>query len=365
MEGTNFLGFDMNATNPNSSTALGFVIKVLIVIVVLVLIYFLQRKIKQKRMSPEWLEAQKNKETNIKNVANLAKNANLTSTEKALLWDMCHRFKAKNIEFLVKDEDEMNKLLKQEYDVLAAKNNQNEIANFFSLYFKLEKVRFSSTSISTTSSLAEGQEFTYKDADGYEWQLKLISNSSNGLYIEIPKMLASSDKKPAPLAKFILNFTLKGSSSYSLLTRVIRYDQDKQGNSILVASSTNTLKPIQRRMSKRMKADSLCKFSAVKKLEEKKGATDFEILEKKYEGELQDVSSSGCRISCGLPIKQGQSLYIEFEITKGEPLSAIGTIVMTKKSLDGKAFILHIKFVEIDIAVRNKIYAYAYGYLNE
>ena len=58
-------------------------------------------------------------------------------------------------------------------------------------------------------------------------------------------------------------------------------------------------------------------------------------------------------------------MYIEFEITKGEPLSAIGTIVMTKKSLDGKTFILHIKFVEIDIAVRNKIYAYAYGYLNE
>ena len=349
----------------NNPETTNFIILLLSVIAVLIGIYFLLKKIRATKNSKEWIESHKTMPTTMKNVKALAKKANLTSDEKDLLASICREFKPRNIEFLVKEEDEMEGLLKSAYDSLVSKNSSDEtIANFFNLKFKLESIRAFSMFLTTTTSLTEGQEFVYRDADGTKWTLVLSKNSPQGMTLDIPKSLAKSDKRPEPLTKIMLTFSTKGDISYTLLTRIIRYDEYKEGNFRVTVSSSNSLKPIQRRLTKRLSTNISCQFSAARKSNKKKHSktAGFEILPNKYDGMLQDISASGCRISCKMPIMQGQYLELAFTLGTSQPRSCIGLIVMTKKAQNGKEFVLHVKFINLALSAKNDIYAYIYGY---
>ena len=345
----------------NNPFILKFLGIVFVVLAILFLIHLLLQKIRTLHSSAAWIEAQKNKETTFQNVKAVAKTASLTNEERNLLWDMCSKYKAKNIEYLVRDGDAIKDLLLKEYNDIGGEEESVKTV-FFQLHFKLEKARYREMFITTTGSLAVGQEFSYKDADGFEWKFRLAQNSPQGMFLEVPSAFIKSGKAPAQLAKFVLMFDAKNGVSYTLLTRVIRYSEDKNGKNILVASSTDQVKPILRRASKRMVADFPCKFSSAKPNGKKKGQM-FDIQEKKYDGIMQDISATGCRISCDMPIKQGQFLFIEFSLNGAETQSAVGSIVVTKKASVDNKYILHIKFEEIEAAAKNKIYALIHGYM--
>jgi hypothetical protein len=87
----------------------------------------------------------------------------------------------------------------------------------------------------------------------------------------------------------------------------------------------------------------------------------YEVSEKEHEGTLEDVSMGGCRVITTLPIKSGQLLSIKGEMNKKDTDTAIGEIVRTTKRVDNN-FILHVRFIKIETAVKNKIQAVACGY---
>lgn len=329
--------------------------------VVLVIVGLILKKIRDVRSSSKWVESKKNNVTNKKNIEAVSHLANLSADEKKILEQICQKFKPRNIEYLIKDEKSIIDLFHQGYDDLISKNAKQEtIEQFFALLYKMEKAHDNVTFISSTRALPNGQEFTYIDSDKITWKLKLERNEPQGLVISIPRNFAESDKKPAQLSKFILTFKTEAGTIYTLLTRVIRYEQEKTGKFILIASANNTLTAIQRRTSKRIHLDTDCKFSAVKYNANKK-SDNYEILQTKYDGKLQNLSSTGCRLSCKMPIKEGQYLNIEFPLME-QTEQAIGYIVMTKKSPDEKEYILHIKFIDIKIDVKNRVSAFVYGY---
>ena len=76
---------------------------------------------------------------------------------------------------------------------------------------------------------------------------------------------------------------------------------------------------------------------------------------------MNDISPTGCSLTCGLPIKHGQLIYVEFSLDD-KKITTIGEIVSTQKIPEKKQFILHIKFVEIQKEMQNSIYASIYGY---
>ena len=118
----------------------------------------------------------------------------------------------------------------------------------------------------------------------------------------------------------------------------------------------------QRRGSKRHPLSVPCKFSSVKPIKQGK-SVNYEIAEKKYDGQLHDISTGGCRFDCQIPIKQGQYLSLEFSIGS-VPIQVIGYIVMTTKDSagEGNNYILHIKFVDLGVADKNRIAAFVYDY---
>ena len=282
------------------------ILAVLAAFVVLVIIGLILKKIRDLHSTPAWIESHKNLATTRKNIENVARIANISLEEKKILTQICQKFKPTNIEYLIRDEKAI-------------------------------------------------------DSDKNTWKLTLERNEPQGLVISIPKAFAQSDKKPAQLSKFILTFKTEAGTTYTLLTRVVRYEEEKSGKFILIASANNTLTAIQRRTSKRIHVERDCKFSAVRYNANKK-SDNYEILQNKFDGKLQNISSTGCRLSCKMPIKEGQYLNVEFQLKEGQMEQSIGYIVMTKKSSDGKQYILHIKFIDIQLDVKNRISAFVYGY---
>jgi len=210
-----------------------------------------------------------------------------------------------------------------------------------------------------------GQEFLYTDLRGTMWTFTLNENNPQGLFLTIPQLFASSNMKPEQLSKFDLNFTSKTGIAYILTVRLIRYETAKDGTMLMLIGHTNALRPMQRRGTKRIASNSPCTFSAVEvvaKGSTKNGEVEYRHMEKKYEGQLQDISANGCRLICSLPIKKGQYIYVDFAVSGSIRESAVGLIVMTTQTVDASRYILHIQFVQMALAVRNRIYAFIYNY---
>ncbi len=339
---------------------------ILLIFLVLVVIGFILKRIRELHASPQWIEEHKNVTTTKKNIENVSLLAKLDDEEKKLLKQICQKFKPRNIEYLIRDEEAIKALCRQQYDEMKAKNASGEdLDKFFKMLFKLERAHDAVTLVTSTRSLKQGQKFTFIDEKSNKWTLTLERNDQSGLILAIPTSFAKSESKPQRLSKFVLTFKTEAGTIYTLLTRVVRYEEEKSGKYILIASSNNTLSYVQRRGSKRKHLENTCMFSAAKIINQGK-SQDFEILEKKYEGKMQNISADGCRLCCSLPIKEGQYLSINFTTdTSSEAelkYNAIGYIVGTIKSPDNKQYILHVKYVDIDIDTKNKISAFIYEY---
>lgn len=160
-----------------------------------------------------------------------------------------------------------------------------------------------------------------------------------------------------------------------MMARIIRFEQSKEGQPLMLVGHTNSLKAMQRRTSKRVLVNRQCVFSAVEVLQHEVSSSGkkthpgqntksvYTPLEKRHEGVIQDISANGYRILCQLPIKKGQYIYSEFALDNTPLLKAIGLIVMTTQTDDKANYVLHIQFVEIEPATRNLINAFIYKYL--
>ena len=341
-----------------------FILIAAVVLFVLLIFYIVQRYIKNLHSSQKWIEANKEKETTLKNINVFAKEAALDQNETKLLWQICHEAHFKNILYSYTETEEVDELFKNAYQKLDSQDNQENIKILFEIRYKIEKLHNKRTLLTTTRSLPEGQAFTYVDKTGFPWELTLLKNDEKQIILKVPPTLMIRGNQPASLEKITLNFTTAQGISYSLFTRVVRYEKKNESDINMVLASTNSIKSAQRRGSKRMNTQLNVKFFAVKPV--KKGKkTVYEGAEKRYPGKMEDLSATGCRLDCALPIKQGQNIGIEFSIDGSQEFNAIGTIVATKKSKDEKYYVLHIKFENIDLKAKKRINAKIYNYTIE
>ena len=349
------------ANNVSLYTAMFIVV---CIIGVATLIGLVLGKIRAARKPTNWSEVNKDKPTKKENVNNVAQMAGLNAEEKRILEQTCKNFNPRNIEYLIRDKAELSALFKKQYDSMkSSKENDGKISSFFDMVYKMNRVNEGLTMISNVKAIPAGQRLTYLDADHTQWVLTLERIDGQGLVISVPQQFYVSDKKPAPLAKFVMTFKTDAGMSYALLTRVVRYEEEKSGKFILIISPNSTLTAAQRRGSKRRAIQVPCKFSSVKTIKQG-NLVNYEIAEKKYDGKMHDISTGGCRFDCQIPIKQGQFLSVELRIGDGAPFQVIGYIVMTTKGTGAEeiGYILHVKFVDLDVAVKNRIAAFVNEY---
>ena len=349
----------------NMSFLYVFIIVVVILLALAALVALCIYKYVAKTHTKEWIEAQKGRETKLKDIDFVAKEANLTSTEKIRLWHICNRYKARNIRYLYRELEELDAIFKQEFIRMttAQPRNEEKIAVFFSLRFKLENAHYRKLTVSSTRGIKADQVITIYDKTNSPWQVKVVKSMETGFYIELPEVMNAEGKRPAPLEKVKLTFSLPSGQGLNAITRAVRYERfpDAEKELLLLAHSTH-VKPIARRGAKRMSMDENVTFAAIKNL----GTEEKEILEiqqKRYDGKMKDISILGCKVYCGLPISKGQMMDILFHIPhKEKEYEVQGKIIATKVMPDKKTFVLHVQFTNIEQFVKNDINSVIYGY---
>ncbi len=338
-----------------------FLIIPLVVICFFLVLSILLNRLKKQHETPEWIEAQKKRLTNRKDITDFAQKHSLTRADSELLWEICRKNKTPNICYLIHDSAAVEALFKSSYLEMKAKHEAEEkITELFRLRYRLEIAEASTSIITSTTTIPESTTLTYIAPNGMQILCSLKKNIPENMILSIPPQLYESGTKPPPLSKAVFSFVAYTGMHYMFSTRVIRYSTGLDNQNEMALAQTNDLRPQTRRQSKRIDMDTPCLFSAVKESDMLKKVS-FVPLEKQYECVLSNISADGCCIITPLPIKENQNICVSIPLG-GETFQTIGRIVATRRNPVNNMFFLHISFIQIEPSVRNKIFAFVYGY---
>lgn len=334
------------------------------IVVFFLIIHFSLSYLEKLHSSPEWIETHKKLPTKRINVKKAGLELNLSLQEQKILLDICRSFQIPNIEFVIRNLETLDSHFARVYNELKDEpKKESALSTLFSIRFKIEKERNKTFLITNTKLLKEGQELYYFDSN-QKYVFKVETNEKNGIYLSMPKGMENSPAKPNPLNKIKLTFNGKNGVSYGFITRLVRYEKQADESELLYITHTSNLKPVQRRMTKRVQVNSPCMFYATSKTTDRQGHPHFKDKEHSYKGIIGDISASGCKLICKIPIKVGQYIAISYDLHGKISGHVAGTIVMTNKSPESEGlYILHIKFLEISEKEKNQINAFAYKYI--
>jgi hypothetical protein len=143
------------------------------------------------------------------------------------------------------------------------------------------------------------------------------------------------------------------------------YDNMKGRPTVLIQHS-RTLKRNQQRKFRRRPLARSCFFYPIEVVAVGKGRNikrrAYVQENFKHIGNFLDISAGGCSINSQAPLERGKLLMIEFEIERGERLTAYGKVRRLSQSR-GLFSVMHIMFTKVTSRNLNNIYSYVYNYV--
>ena len=333
----------------------------IILIIIAVGIWILFRYIKKIHATSEWIDAQKKRTTNKKDITMLAAKLSLTRNEAALLRNMCSEYHTLNIFYSYHDAVTVDSLFKAHYlKLIAQKGKDADLMNLFRLRYKIECAEANTSVITSTSGIPEGSQIIFIDSNGMQIPCRVKKNTSEEITMNIPPELYASETHPSPLEKAKFLYVARTGMHYLFATRIIRYSIGIDGKEEMCIINTNDLHTQVKRQSKRAAMMIPCDFSAVNDELTSKGVI-YKPSETKHQCTLQNISAEGCCIITRLPIKEHQNICVYLPLS-GNLYPSYGMIVKTRKNSTDSSFYLHISFLQIEPHVQSLIYAMIYGY---
>lgn len=339
------------------------IIILIAIIFVIGCIYAFSKVITTYLNSPAYLEKKKNRPTSAKDLNELSSQCSLVKEEKDVISLICKNHRTPNIKYIVHDYTIMYGLFKEQFQIFDRVSDEVGKTHLFNLQKKVFKVFRQQALIKNSKNIADGTVFTLTVSKGFHHKLKMAENNSEAIILSLPPTI-KQEELPKSLEKVNLIFELEDGTPYNVETRVVRYQTGKEGEEQMVIVHSDKLSPLQKREQARAELNLPCKFHSVKVSVEgsgKKEKINYIPSEKAYEGILEDISTGGCRLVATLPIKAEQHIFIDGPLNAKQNDQAVGTIVRTTKRSDG-IYILHIKFIKIDVKVTNRIQAMVYKF---
>lgn len=339
------------------------IILLLIFAVILGIAFVVFMKVKNYYKSEQYLEKERSRKTKFKDVQTLAKQNNLSQTEINTIWEICRVTDTNNILYSIKSNNEVNELFHTAYDIMKEKNmfTDEKLNNFFTTLFKLEMIVAQYKKVLSTRQIPEGSVIFYISNEGEQYPFTVSQNLKDFFTAEIPDFIYNSKRRPELLTRSRFTFRTSDGLSYNLITRIIRYNEGNDGKFYMVLSHSEQLECQAQRHFKRDFFEKECKFKAVKHNENHgKKEEAFTFSEKEYDGKLTNISAGGCCIQTTLPIKEKQYIGVALpEIGIDETI--VGIIRRTRRLPTGK-LALHIQFIQISLATKNRIHTLVYKY---
>ena len=295
------------------------------------------------------------------------KKLGLAGEEIALLTDLCKTYKINELPLIAATEQCIAGPLKTLYKNICAEENvvgeaqtEEKKLRLFIIIHKIENGKRNLTMITNSTAFPAGLPATYTDENGEQYHVVIIENTDAEMIVSIPQKKDGSKVKPHPLSKISLTIQLKNGIAYRIFPRIVRYQQRKDFEEMVVTHTKN-IKPMLQRRFKRMPVTLRCSFCAIKEIEED-GTKRYESSPNSYPGIINDISAGGCRLRTAIPIREGRHIQISTDIAGKRIDSAIGVVVKSKKDADGKTTVLHMRFVRMAKKARNIIFASVYNY---
>ena len=325
--------------------------------------FIVYMKIKNYYKSEQYIEKERSRKTKFKDIQKLAKEHNLTSTEANTLWDVCKITDSNNILYSIKSNNEVNELFHTAYDIMKSKNmfTDEKLDDFFTTLFKLEMIVAQFKKVVSTRQIQEQTVIFFISDEGEQYPFTVTQNQKDFFTAEIPEFIYKSPRKPALLTRSRFTFRTSDGLSYNLIARIIRYSEGNDGKYYMVLSHSEQLECQAQRHFKRDFFEKECHFKAVKCDPKAKKREDmYSFSEKEYSGKITNISAGGCCIQTDLPIKEKQYIGVKLPDT-GIDETIVGIIRRTRRLPTGK-LALHIQFVQISLATKNRIHILVYKY---
>lgn len=314
---------------------------------------------KKQMESPEWQEKEKARPTKYSDIERLATVYPLTKEQLTLLWTICKKYQIVNIYYSIKRFNDLDSYFKQAY-LDTKKEGEEAVSKLFELKMALDRIFADSTNITSTAYLSKDTKTSLVLPDGQKVRCPVIENTKDYVALLYPSDEEAKSKKPVPLTKTEFTFLSPVGMPYAFITRVMRYEK-RGDDTLMILSHSSDLVKKSRRRYKRINYTASVKFSLATQKVDNKGKLSFISSNTSYDGVLQNISGGGCCLSTAKLIEENNALYLSFNLT-GTDCKVVGKIVKTRPNQNTSLFNLHIRFINIDLSIQNKILAKVYDY---
>lgn len=331
--------------------------------VILGIAFIVYMRIKSYFTSEQYLDKERNRKTKYKDIQKLTKDNNLSQAESSILWDICRITQCSNILYSAKSNLEVNNLFRNAYNIMKEQKllTEAKLNDFFSCLFKLETIVAQTKKVLSTRQIPPSSVIFYISEAGEQYPFTVIQNQKDFFTAEVPEFIYKTPRRPALLSRSRFTFRTSDGLSYNLITRIIRYNEGNDGKYYMVISHSEQLECQAQRHFKREFFERECSFKAVKvNPNPQKGEQKYSFSDKEYPGKITNISAGGCCIQTSLPIKEKQHIGINLP-DSGIEETLVGIIRKTRRLPTGK-LALHIQFIDIPLAAKNRIHILVYKY---
>ena len=222
-----------------------------------------------------------------------------------------------------------------------------------------------STGYSTTRQLQTNQRVAISAQPGSRFQSRIVSVLRDGVALEMPINSAGSQvrwKKWSPVTVF---FWKGNGEGFSFNSKVTGYNILKGVPAVFIQHANKITKAKQRRYRRR-ELDRPCYFYPVRILTSGSGKkqTKKAFVETKRGslGTVIEVSAGGCSIRATRGLAGGALIKVDFETSRGNPVSSYGKVVSAQKNgVEGQT--MHIMFTKVSRSNLNNINAFVYDFV--
>ena len=347
-----------------------YILGVLIVAAIIVGVWILTKRIIAYKQSDEYIKKQLERQTTQKDIKKFSEEYRLTPQMSSMLWSMCKVLKVPNINYLIRETEQLAELFKKYYFYIKENGaSAQDIDTLFDLTFTVEKISAATKNLLSTKQLPLESVVFYLTHESEQFPLYVKINNNDFVALEVPKFLVERPNLKPPLLERLRFITkTQNGMTYHFTSRAMRYQNNPDGKIYLIIAHSEDLLNQAHRNSKRESIDTECIFTPARlaKPEEKTAKANktneevYIVAQKEYKGKVTNISSGGCCIKTNLPIKEKQYLSILIPSLNIDD-HIIGIIRRTRQLIDN-TYNLHIQFLHIEVESKNKINAYAFKY---
>jgi len=301
----------------------------------------------------------------------MASNVGLSKEQTELIEELVRKVKVRQPFLIFSNSGLLDDVLKkgiyslsQQRDIADAEKERRQ-KELFKIKETIEGSSRKGVGITSTNLIRPGQPLVVSFPDSSRMASKIVTNLKRMLACRIPEEVGSNRLSWKRGTNVTAHFWRDNDSGYAFSSKILGYESIKDQPCFLLQHS-RTLKRNQQRKFRRRPLARSCFFYPIEVVTVGRGRNTRRrayVQENfKHLGNFIDISAGGCSINTQSPLDPGRLLMIQFEIEKGERITAYGKVRRVNKS-KGMFSVMHIMFTKLTSHNLNNIYSYVYNYI--